>query len=404
MRRVKSLWTLWILLSMCGHGALAQAWEEPQDTSTALNRPDEYAWRLFVALSWPADPARREADPDKKFGEAGMAVWESWKNSNDVFLANGADPKPWLEQPESLIRDFQDFDPMPLQQLVREQMATGDLGLQPAFDPNDPQGNEVRMNKATFDFIATNGLYHLGGQEQFFYDGKRIDFPLAAKEVKAQWRPIREADKPKYHWAAVRRDGQTEVWGLTAIHITTKDLPNWFWATFEHVDNPNLAEAEPWLLPSHDRFGCTQPPFDCNQAPAEVAGVRLTGTKWENYRLRGTQIDFVDSTGKPTVLANSQIEQGFQLSSSCITCHATATIGPRLVDPQLNPRQVAQRLHFFVLSSRGDIEGRVGSPPPSLFDLRRLGLPNLPGERPSRIFSQTDFVWSLFRARRKPAP
>jgi hypothetical protein len=34
----------------------------------------------------------------------------------------------------------------------------------------------------------------------------------------------------------------------------------------------------------------------------------LQGTKWENYRLRGTQIDFIDSMGVPTLLGNSQIE------------------------------------------------------------------------------------------------
>ena len=37
-------------------------------------------------------------------------------------------------------------------------------------------------------------------------------------------------------------------------------------------------------------------------------GIGLQGTKWENYRLRGAQSDFVTPIGAPTILANSQIE------------------------------------------------------------------------------------------------
>lgn len=57
------------------------------------------------------------------------------------------------------------------------------------------------------------------------------------------------------------------------------------------------------------------------QAPDE-----LSGTKWENYRLRGTQVNFVDSFGKDTRLANAQIEANVELQSSCITCHAEAAM------------------------------------------------------------------------------
>lgn len=54
-------------------------------------------------------------------------------------------------------------------------------------------------------------------------------------------------------------------------------------------------------------------------------GLGLGGTKWANYRLRGTQVDFINSIGRPVILSNSQIERGF-LRSSCIRCHADATV------------------------------------------------------------------------------
>jgi hypothetical protein len=107
-----------------------------------------------------------------------------------------------------------------------------------------------------------------------------------------------------------------EIWGLTALHIITKDIPNWFWTTFEHIDNK--ARPPIWLLPSVDRLACPAPPHDCEAVPS---GIGLEGTKWANYRLRGTQVDFIDTLGTHTLLANSRLE-AIQRRSSCITCHA----------------------------------------------------------------------------------
>jgi hypothetical protein len=45
----------------------------------------------------------------------------------------------------------------------------------------------------------------------------------------------------------------------------TKDLPNWFWATFEHVDNPDRCK----ILGCHDSFGLT-PGGDVSPALKEL--------------------------------------------------------------------------------------------------------------------------------------
>ena len=50
------------------------------------------------------------------------------------------------------------------------------------------------------------------------------------------------------------------------------------------------------------------------------------GAKLETMRLRGTQFTFVDTEEKPTILANSPIEHGFQPNSSCLTCHSRAGV------------------------------------------------------------------------------
>jgi hypothetical protein len=383
-----------VFLIATAKAALAQQpWEEPQDASEAINQPDRYAWRLFVALSWPADIKQKKADAGKPFGDAapGPVVWETWRNVNNnasdtTFRRNGSDPGPWLQietSPEKLISDFDD-DALQLV-LARRFQALSHAPL-PAFEETAAKlaRNETRVNQSTYEFIRANGLYNLDGQIALYTSGKTaIEFPVMAKEVKAQWRKISDAEKHRYHWA--KADDGT-IYGLTALHIITKDLPNWFWATFEHIDN-KASEGEGgrpgnpgWQLKSRDRAACTDPEYDCERIPS---GFGLEGTKWENYRLRGTQIDFVDSRGRTTLLANSHPEGPFQLTSSCITCHARATISAK------------DRLTVFACITE--------TPSGEQVPVGNVGIPNSDWffESNNAVkYTQLDFVWSLLRARR----
>ena len=46
-------------------------------------------------------------------------------------------------------------------------------------------------------------------------------------------------------------------------------------------------------------------------------------TDWRNYRLKGTQIGYVDEAGNATHLGNSKLEvKVVRRTSSCISCHA----------------------------------------------------------------------------------
>jgi hypothetical protein len=370
----------------------ADRWMEPQDTAMAMNEPDCYAWRLFIALNWPADEAAKTADSTKPFGADGPVVWETWRNVRNgapdtVFRPDGSDPGEWLGSSPELARTIDNFDSEPLQQLIArgvEEFSIDPIAAELTI-------NETRMNRTSYEFVRSNNLFNLEGQVALFENGvETIAFPLNSKEVKAQWRQISEADKPRYHWAEVTTlDGSLRLYGLTALHITTKDLPNWVWATFEHIDNRTSESDsgregnEGWLLPSVDRFACPAAPHNCETPPD---GVGLEGTKWENYVLRGTQIDFIDSRGNPTLLANSQPEEGFQLSSSCITCHAMASIGA-----------AGTRLQIFksLPPATPIAVGHVGQPNPAWFRSPGVGRDNEGELR----YTQLDFVWSLFRAR-----
>lgn len=329
-----------------------------------MNKPDAHAWELFVRIN-----AAIPNDPD------GRVQWEGWALARDVF----ADPnkKPDWDALTGGKRTIQNFDPLPLQQLFILQAKQGLADLseadkminRPLFDRPSAlqQGNETRMNRATFDFIVTNNLYYVEGQEQAFTQHKVISFPPEAMEVKAQWRKIDPKDAAQFHVAKVKIGSEEETWGLTALHITTKEVPNWFWATFEHKSNPRREV----IIPSRDSSGL--PPA-------------LKNTKWENYVLRGSQVDFTSSTGIPTLLANSQIEEGFENSSSCISCHARSTIGPRT-------GTITNRLTIF--ESMNPVTSSNGAPKSEWFFDRD------PQGKLTAKYTQLDFVWSLFRAKRK---
>jgi hypothetical protein len=372
----------------------ASGWQEPQDTTMALMSPDEYAWRLFVALNWPARSGARDADQTKKLGDQGRVVWESWKlasgkERSEVYRPDGAEPTDW-SAPLDPYCDATARDPFPLQNfLVHGQ------NISIFFDPGvaKPGTDEVRMNADTLKFIKEKQLYNIEGQEALFKSGQaKIKFPAGTKEIKAQWREIADADQARYH--SCRYNGK--LYGLTGLHIITKDLPNWFWATFEHVDNnkpenfkkPGYAQ---WLLISKDSFSCPADHIDCEDFPKQIG---LEGTKWQNYRLRGSQIDFVDSTGAPTRLANSHMETDFQTSASCITCHARSSIGARIGNStSANRLQIAEPPF-----TDAQPLTPFGAPNPNLFVIT-AGATGTPIQ--NLEYTQLDFVWSLFRARRK---
>src|SRR5207248_2873644 len=120
------------------------------------------------------------------------------------------------------------------------------------------------------------------------------------------------------------------LFGLAALHISTKALRNWFWATFEHVDNSNRGKD----LGVHDSFG-TMPVNSkdgkVSQALSDLFTVAGLGPVWQYYRLDGSQIDFIDSTGQFTRMGNSVIEDGLVAKSSCINCHAMARVNSTAV-------------------------------------------------------------------------
>ena len=310
-------------------------WQEPQSAADAGNSSDEYAWRVFVALNWPVRGDTPAPDQRGTLAMQSATVWESWSSANDIFRPDGRDPGPWrcgdtvvaasdsatpcsarTTRSEAAVpidsSRFEAFSARDLPNLQRVQNGK----MVPVKDPlaSAPRLTEIHMNRPGYEFIRTRGLYNTEGQLRALDEHTAIEFPVGTKEVKAKWRIITENERSRYHTLTVKlTDGTERLYGLTALHVVTKDLPTWFWATFEHIDNPQLPGSDGWQAPSRDTFACGPKSTECERAPR---GIGLEGTVWQNYRLRGTLTSFVDSSGRPLLLANSELEAGMQTTAS----------------------------------------------------------------------------------------
>jgi hypothetical protein len=325
----------------------------PIDASP-INEPDKFAWEVFADINRTAGDGTQNA------------IWETWASDFDMY----GDPN---HTPDWNKRHTEQLRLKPITQLELLKQESGE-NLQPQFIPGQQGGEEVRINKPAFDFIVVQQLWYLEGQVKAFSAQHAINFPVDAREVKAVWMPIKETDKATYHWQYDKTDGKT--YGLVALHIISKDLPNWTWATFEHIDNP----ARCAVLTCRDSFGATPATGKNTQPSAALIALFKSaglGPEWLNYRLDGTQLNFTDATGRTTLLGNSVIEDGFVGTSSCITCHARSTIGAN-----------NGRLSVFAAGRKSF----NGTPDPTWF----YDNPGAPNEKMK--FLQLDFVWSMLNA------
>jgi hypothetical protein len=301
----------------------------------AATDPDEYAWQLFLFINRQAKAkCAGVADPDKtitQYDPDTDVVWESWaltsSEASEVFHPDGSEPVAW----DKLIRNKPAAPDAKLDVnmlLARQRLLALDAATLRSNKPLDkildlePGGLEVRMNRATFDKIREEGWYNRAGLKKTYDCAKAtnnwdlMQFPAMTKVIKAAWSPITDpVMKERYHWRTIGG----KPYALVALHVITKDLRQWFWCDFVHAD---IDRREP----VQSRDSTTRGP----KALHGQNGIRdnTVGSKWANYRLKGSQIAFTGTRGEPTDLGNAPIEgRGNVASSSCITCHATAVIG-----------------------------------------------------------------------------
>ena len=322
----------------------------------------------------------------------------------------------------------------------------------------------VFRNKPLFDYVFKNDLYNRQGILKVVQKHagnissaapyrvsndtgvfSEIIFPADAVMIKSNWlsreraREMGIVDDPAHPYikmnvmsAVTDNNGtslqQEEHW-LVAFHISSKDIPNWVWATFEHVNNPGRCDYTgcndsfgydaPDIVASGQAPNYTRPHEVCDNLPLPAwvldlgklypAGSRRPalesvfkdlgiGAKdndtlipaysdraWLSYQLKGSQVEFTDSMGRPSHLGNSVTEAGFVSTSSCMTCHARASVvaGGGTTPTLQAPLSVFEN----ELSDTGYLPSAHGVPNPDWF--------NRSAQPPSLQALQTDFVWGF---------
>jgi hypothetical protein len=382
------------------------------DPNPAMAHPDKTGWEFFAKAVAPS---------------GGAATFESWATDADTFQAT---PKfPAAKTPRALHgRALVEVRAAALGRMRGTQAAAAasphNVGAANCPGPLE----DVHRNQAAHDYIVQNNLYKYTGLQAFYgkTGAEAINFPVDSIEVKTNWVKVSDLaacttytgtaqDAGKYFY--VTKEAGGIPYALVAMHVISKAVPNWTWATFESQYNPSRCD----ILGCRDTFGATVPwvapaaqPAQgypaCAKTPALQAmftAAGITGDSPFNYYcLKGTQTDFVDNSGLAVRLGNSITEAGFVEQASCMTCHGMANFtnqpwsqptglsttsfgfdnntGFAQVGP-VNPA------YYWTLASASPTYW-VPSPPPGIVQ----GIP--PGSPPqgaALLATSTDFVWAI---------
>jgi hypothetical protein len=303
---------------------------------------EETAWRLWVASTCPVN---QSVYP--------YVTWENWIEQAQMYPLNPANV---LQIPAALATSSPTQhqlhgSPLALARnpgigaTVPGLLGAADQNCNTAQAPPDNQKNliiceEVRINGSQQDYITGTTMWNRNGQKQLAAARANIRFPKPSVEVKADWIQLSSigfdcANLP----ASLRQSVHVETvngncFALVGIHLISKLIDQWIWATFEPQNlttNPFRCKVLGCSDPFGSRPASTRGPFTALtpqlQGLMNDAGL---ASEWKNYRLDGVQIRFVDSDNKPTLLGNSIIEGenvGMNLKqASCISCHSLSSV------------------------------------------------------------------------------
>ena len=320
---------------------------------------DELSWQHFIAAVAPASPTQ--------------VVFETWASDPDVY--NDAPYWPTQEQAKtkklrpSLLQLSRAPHPLPLAAIdgTCSTVGNADAGNFPVAGVPPPQpvslnapqpcfSEEVRRNRPTFDYLVGNGLNTQPGLAKAYQKAMssswRVNLPTDSVEIKADWIPVDTlvdwlaSNYVKTSVAQVKKQYYTTVsagvtYGLVSLHISSKEIPNWVWASFEHQGNPGRCDTMGCL----DAFGAAKAkvmpaPFpsknsqygSCTKSAAleKMFKTAHLDQIWNNYCLKSSQIDYVAKDGAPLMLGDSfteRIAADVRIDkASCMSCHAAAAV------------------------------------------------------------------------------
>ena len=235
-------------------------------TALTIDFFDDYSWRAFIAMVWPAAKGHRGvADENAMVGGAGPRVFETYKSLWEVFHWDGSAPSAEFDGDEPaaqnachaatgfggmVLASFNGYDDI------------GQAGIGELTGPLVAQnGRYVRYqtlyNKVAYDFIVSHG-YYLRKNLPVVPSPRPalpvIQFPNGSIAIKAAWLDLRglssEQRRRFYTRAATVKDPNTGkcstvTMGLVGLHIVQKTAsrPQWIWSSFEQVDSIPLFQG-----------------------------------------------------------------------------------------------------------------------------------------------------------------
>jgi hypothetical protein len=300
---------------------------------------DDYSWRSFIAMVWPASNGRRGVpDASKTVGDPGPRVFETYKSLWEIFHRDGTPPSSG---------SFNDYEAA-AQNACNSVPAFGDLVIA-SFSKFSDLG-QADFGTLVGPIAAQNGKYvryvtHYNQKEfdqifakQWFLRSNlpTIPGPIASPpqpfpdgsiDLKSAWMDLSgfsAAQKARYYTKTAMvlnpdtgRCAAVEM-GLVGLHIVQKTptRPQWIWSSFEQIDNVPPAESGSAGLAFNNGNGTPMPPSNplslSPLAPQPVTPFNITrsalapihpnsavtnaryrqllqGTVWKNYQLTLTQ-------------------------------------------------------------------------------------------------------------------
>lgn len=255
----------------------------PQDvclgTGPGILYFDDFSWRSFAALVWPAAAGMRgQPDPNGVPGGSGTPVFQTYKSDWELFQPNGAAPAGW--------NSYGGTNPCPNAPPGAFVLAAfskfGNVGQATVGGLVGPLVSQnvqytrflASFNQVEFDEIVNFKWYlqsNLGQNITFTPDGQQNN-PIDIKSAWVVMTPNMTASR-FYTTSAYVLDtasGQCnpQTVGLVGLHIVTKTptRPQWIWSTFEQIDDiPQPGAKAPYNY--NDGSGTAMPASNPLQFP-----------------------------------------------------------------------------------------------------------------------------------------
>jgi len=321
----------------------------PVDGTT--QNSDAFIWSLFTEFAAPAFKSKPSP-----------VVFETWASDADTFSKTPHWPDP--NEPQkfhaSVLELAKKLDAPAFKSMVSAHAGPIDVpckapgnaavgGFPTSGTPAPCIAEQTKRNRPQYDYIVSNNLNTQAGLATAFAKSFAVVMPTTAISVKGDWVPVQTllqwipqlGDVSNIEKLYYTTTAESVEYALLALHVSSRQNPNWVWGTFEHQMNPGRCDS----IGCFDSFGAMNPAVLPNKTAANTQYGACPKTEplktmmsnanlslvWENYCLKSTEVDYNAADGTPYALGNSVIERivgnGTISASSCIACHVYASFG-----------------------------------------------------------------------------